>query len=106
GLQTPVWTKFGALPNVIVTDLHYIAPDAAHSGQGDVLLAGTLGRGAWTVPNASALFAIQSSLIITGSSSNHDIKLARNATNPLLLDVLVNGVRPSNLPKEIPISSL
>ena len=36
------WTQFGqGLPNVAVTDLDYVAASA------DLLLAGTLGRGAW-----------------------------------------------------------
>jgi Ca2+-binding RTX toxin-like protein len=43
-----VWTEFGAtsLPNVAIWDLDYDAAD-------DVLLAGTMGRGAWIFANAS-----------------------------------------------------
>ena len=42
------WTELGTkLPNVPVWDLDYDTTD-------DVLLAGTLGRGAWTLSNASA----------------------------------------------------
>jgi hypothetical protein len=51
------WTPFGTgLPHALVTDLHYIPPVTLANGSpgGDVLLAGTLGRGAWTVANASA----------------------------------------------------
>ena len=45
------WAEVGAnLPNVLVFDLIYDQTD-------DVLLAGTLGRGAWTLPNASDLLA-------------------------------------------------
>jgi hypothetical protein len=40
-----VWRRFGTFPNVIVTDLHYDATD-------DTLVAGTYGRGAWTVAGA------------------------------------------------------
>lgn len=41
------WNEIGTnLPNVPVWDLDYDATD-------DVLLAGTLGRGAWTIPNVS-----------------------------------------------------
>ncbi|MCH9002287.1 MAG: exo-alpha-sialidase, partial [Planctomycetes bacterium] len=41
------WNELGTnLPNVPVWDLDYDATD-------DVLVAGTLGRGAWTIPNAS-----------------------------------------------------
>ena len=43
------WAEVGSnLPNVLVYDLIYNATD-------DILLAGTLGRGAWTFPNASTL---------------------------------------------------
>ena len=40
------------LPNALVYDLVY-------NQQDDVLVAGTLGRGAWTFPNASAILAGQ-----------------------------------------------
>jgi hypothetical protein len=44
-----VWSKFGnGLPHVVVTDLRYYRPS-------DLLVAGTYGRGAWTVSNASRL---------------------------------------------------
>src|SRR5262249_13037134 len=50
-----VWTEFGAgLPNVLVTDLHYIPPAANPAQGGDILVAGTLGRGAWTLASAKA----------------------------------------------------
>jgi hypothetical protein len=42
------WVRFGSnLPHVLVTDLQYDRRD-------DVLVAGTLGRGAWTVPGVAA----------------------------------------------------
>jgi hypothetical protein len=48
---TPTWVQFGTqpagqLPTVVVDDLRYDATD-------NVLLAATLGRGAWTVPSLS-----------------------------------------------------
>ena len=46
----PTWTKFGGgLPNLIVHELNYDAKD-------NVLVAGTLGRGAWTAQNVKAEF--------------------------------------------------
>jgi hypothetical protein len=43
------WNKLGTgLPNVLVFDLDYDVAD-------DVLVAGTLGRGAWTIMNLKAL---------------------------------------------------
>ena len=47
GGPLPTWTVLGTgLPNVITTDLHYNKED-------DVLVAGTWGRGAWTLENTS-----------------------------------------------------
>ncbi len=47
------WMQFGdGLPNVLAYDLDYDATD-------DVLVAGTLGRGAWTLPNASTLLGAE-----------------------------------------------
>lgn len=44
------WTKFGAgLPNIVVHELNYDATD-------NVLVAGTMGRGAWTAQNVKAEF--------------------------------------------------
>lgn len=41
------WEEFGILlPNVLVRDIHYDRRD-------DILVAGTWGRGAWVIPNAS-----------------------------------------------------
>lgn len=46
---TPTWTQIGqGIPNVLVTDVHYNAAD-------DVLVVATLGRGIWTIPNASTI---------------------------------------------------
>jgi VCBS repeat-containing protein len=48
----PSWSKFGSnLPDVIVYDLEYDATD-------NVLVAGTMGRGAWQVNNATANLGI------------------------------------------------
>src|SRR5262249_17525696 len=50
------WTKFGSgLPNVLVKDLQFIDidPDSNPLNGSGLLLAGTLGRGAWTLPNVS-----------------------------------------------------
>ena len=47
---TGTWTKFGtSLPNVVVHELNYDAKD-------NVLVAATMGRGAWTVQNAKSEF--------------------------------------------------
>jgi hypothetical protein len=89
GDASPTWSKFGInLPNAPVTDLHYDVTN-------DVLLAGTLGRGAWTVPNASATILRPGILQIDGDTDfeneNDSTRLIRDANNPLLLDVFLNN---------------
>jgi autotransporter-associated beta strand protein len=77
----PHWRELGlGLPNVIVSDLEYNLAD-------DVLVAGTLGRGAWTISNASTVVANQAVLHIDGGILPDAISLVRNAGNPLVLDV-------------------
>lgn len=47
GVTPWLWEEFGILlPNVLVRDIHYDRTD-------DILIAGTWGRGAWTILNAS-----------------------------------------------------
>ncbi|HMF14029.1 MAG TPA: sialidase family protein, partial [Gemmataceae bacterium] len=73
---TPRWSELGrGLPNVLVTDLHYNDTDK-------VLLAATLGRGAWTLPIPPAGLREMSKLTITGSADADRILLERNANNP------------------------
>lgn len=55
------WTEFGDLPNAVTFDLEYNAAD-------DVLLAGTFGRGAWTVGSASTVLAVPGVLQIDGDT--------------------------------------
>ncbi len=53
------WAEVGGnLPNALVYDLQYDATD-------DVLVAGTLGRGAWTLSNASSLFDTNAPPVLT-----------------------------------------
>ncbi|MCU0874758.1 MAG: hypothetical protein MUE50_20705, partial [Pirellulaceae bacterium] len=85
-----LWAEFGGnLPNAPVNDIRYDAAD-------DVLLVGTFGRGAWTIGNASAVLPQNPVLNICGDEDqvNQDdvFRLVRNAGNPLLLDVFINGL--------------
>src|SRR5262249_43261569 len=88
------WTKVGnGLPNSITKDLHYDPTD-------NVLIAGTWGRGAWKVPNASAsLLAPGGVLQVDGDTDfageDDTIRLTLDANNPLLLDVFLNSVTPT-----------
>ncbi len=95
----PVWTVFGQfLPNANVRDLHYIPPNAGGPSKGDILLAGTDGRGAWTISNAAAALVspIGSELLVCGDEDfpdqNDAFLLVRDPVFPTSLDVYVNGV--------------
>jgi hypothetical protein len=87
--SSPVWTKLGlGLPNVLVKDIQYSPAD-------DVLVIGTWGRGAWTIPNASAAVRATGVLNINGDTDfageDDTIRLVREATNPFVLDVFLNN---------------
>jgi Ca2+-binding RTX toxin-like protein len=78
---TLTWTRFGTgLPNVQVRDLAYDAGD-------DVLVAGTLGRGAWKITGLSAFLGSPKVLVVTGTAADEVIKLVGNANSYQLLDV-------------------
>jgi hypothetical protein len=62
----PFWSKYGGvlgaeIPNVLVKDLHYYSSN-------DILVAGTYGRGAWVVPNASQTLSTIGVLQINGDT--------------------------------------
>ncbi len=77
--------SFGqGLPNIVVKDLEYDATD-------DVLIAGTLGRGAWTLTDVLDTLKTQSVLRITGTAGADEIVLKRQGDQPWLLDVFLSG---------------
>ncbi len=87
--QNGVWNQYGqGLPNILVQDVRYSATD-------DRLIAGTMGRGAWTVDNVSATIDAFGILQICGDEDypNQDdtFWLVLNQANPLLLDVFQNN---------------
>jgi hypothetical protein len=87
--SNPVWTRLGlGLPNVLVKDIQY-------SAAADVLVIGTWGRAAWTIPNASAAVRATGVLNINGDTDfageNDTIRLVREAANPFVLDVFLNN---------------
>ena len=81
-----LWSEYGTgLPNLIVTDLRYDTMD-------DLLLAGTLGRGAWVVENASETLGVDPVLRIEGHDTDPDqIRLVRDAIEPWMLDIRFDG---------------
>jgi hypothetical protein len=99
GVNPLSWSQFGTgLPDVQVNDIHYYAA-------GDVLVAGTYGRGAWALGNASR--SLTSAAILTINGDIHsvnilgvptplpgvadNVRLVRDAVNPSLVDVSQNG---------------
>jgi hypothetical protein len=83
--STFAWSQYGTgLPNSLVNDLHYV-PANSKTSYGDVLLAGTLGRGVWAVPNASITLAQPETLEVVANPGD-TIQLSLDATNPNLLD--------------------
>ncbi len=95
--EVPSWAEIGyGLPTVLIKDLHYIPKDATDPTKGDLLVVGTLGRGAWTLANASQYLGRGGKLSIAGDESpgmpDDRFLLVRDPVNPTLLDVFVNGV--------------
>ncbi len=88
----PEWSEMGLnLPNAPVNDLQYYPPS-----EGDVLAVGLFGRGVWKIESASQVVDDQGVLNVCGDENqvnqDDEILLVRDAGNPLLLDVFVNGV--------------
>ena len=85
---TARWTEFGTgLPNALLRDLQFDAGD-------DILVAGSWGRGAWTIPDVSLSIFTPGQLVIDGEllpDQDDDIRLVRREANTLLLDVYMDG---------------
>ncbi|MCY2927699.1 MAG: hypothetical protein NT031_20105, partial [Planctomycetota bacterium] len=80
-----VWTEYGkGMPNAVTTDLDYNATD-------DVLAAGTLGRGAWTVSSASLTLTGDPVLTVSGDDGPNVFRIVLNAGNPAFVDVFVDN---------------
>src|SRR5262249_33209272 len=93
-----VWTEYGQfMPNAVTDELNFVNDDPdnnAANGTG-VLIAGTFGRGAWEIQNATSTLTVPGVLPITGDEDfvgeDDTIILVRDAANPSLLDVFLNG---------------
>lgn len=89
---TSEWFQFGrGMPTVSVIDLHYDRTD-------DILLAGTYGRGVWTVSGVKNIAGIVPALNITGTSTNDTVRINVDPINPYLLDVQLNTTAPVKVP--------
>jgi hypothetical protein len=93
------WSRYGGqlngagFPNVLVDDLHYIPVPQNPQNSGDILLAGTLGRGAWTAPQASLTLGKPDLVINADPGGPNVIRLVLDGaiTNPPFLDVFQNN---------------
>lgn len=93
-----VWSEYGQfLPNAITFDLDFVADDPdnnAADGTG-VLVAGTFGRGAWKVEDASSTLTVTGVLQIFGdedfAGQDDTIALIVDPNNSSLLNVSLNG---------------
>ncbi|MDX1431795.1 MAG: LEPR-XLL domain-containing protein, partial [Gammaproteobacteria bacterium] len=98
------WTEYGSgIPNTLVTDIDRIG------GADDLLLLGTLGRGAWTVGDASATIGETAALTLSGGPGDNVFYLERNAASPWLLDVfqyLDTETKPATPSLSVPFASL
>ncbi|MDX1964635.1 MAG: hypothetical protein SFX18_15905 [Pirellulales bacterium] len=73
------WTEYGNnMPNTIVQDLQVY---------GDTIVAGTYGRGAWTIADVSASLPNGASLTVTGNGGNNTMFLQLQPDNPNRLQV-------------------
>lgn len=81
---TPQWTLFGlGIPHVIVQDMEFAQDDPdGNAGNGaGVLVAGTFGRGAWSISNASASIGVNGVLTVTGNAAANAMELRVDPAN-------------------------
>ncbi len=93
----PLWTELGIdLPNAIVKSISYTPAMMFREANGDlrpigdVLVAGTLGRGAFKIPNASAAIREEVVLEIEAEDDTRAIRIQVNGDNPLMVDVYLD----------------
>jgi hypothetical protein len=89
-----IWTQFGdGLANAPVRDLEF--SDLAGTAN-DLLLAGTQGRGVWTLQGGlTATAATGSTLTVNGTSGVDAFTVRLSNANPDLLEILVNSATPT-----------
>jgi hypothetical protein len=94
---SPSWNRLGAMdsldmPNGVVASLHFDPMD-------NVLIAGTFGRGAWKLKDATTAVATGNTMQIVGnneSANNYEFQRAPNSST--MLRVFVNSGSPTLIP--------
>jgi photosystem II stability/assembly factor-like uncharacterized protein len=95
----PSWHLFGiGLPNVLVTDVHFI-PNS------HLLVAGTFGRGVWSMANADAALTADDPVLLAVADAGTNVTVSRDADNPSLVRVVV-GTGPSSLTGAWPLAGV
>ncbi|MBW1870781.1 MAG: hypothetical protein JRJ19_01880, partial [Deltaproteobacteria bacterium] len=98
------WTEYGSgLPNSMVTVIERVGE------ADDLLLVGTLGRGAWTLPNVSNTLNVPGSVLLIGSEAKDVFYLVLNERQPWMLDVFqyqVGETKPDNPTLSVPFASV
>jgi hypothetical protein len=88
GSGNPCWHLFGqGLPNVVIPDLHY-------NSQWDELVAGTLGRGVWTINQSPGTLLLQGATLqinADDTSGKNTVQLRVDPFNNNYLQVNVNN---------------
>ena len=97
------WHEYGVMPNVYVSDIHYYPARSTANGMlGDLLLAGTVGRGTWSLSNVSQSISVSGALQISGDAGSADVITLRRDADTDALDLFVN----SSVPVVVPVSAI
>jgi hypothetical protein len=91
-----------ALPNMTVTAMRWYASN-------DVLVVGTMGRGAYSIRGAAAALQSTPTLVVNGGSGDDVIELERTVANPWRLDVYeyaFGSTKPSTPTQRYHLSSI
>src|SRR5207237_4358476 len=110
-IGTGPWSEFGVgLPNLLVTDVDFVTGTRNSHAQFDsVLVAATLGRGAWTIPDAGRLLNVPATVVVTGTSANETFYLERDLAQPWIANIFLyptGSSKPTSPAYRIPFASL
>jgi hypothetical protein len=85
GCADATWTEYGRLlPNVMVQDVRVNLDDVDANAANGIgrLIAGTMGRGAWTIDNISATIGMAGVVTVTGDGNANNMFLQQDLANP------------------------
>jgi hypothetical protein len=84
GNPANTWSVYGVMPNTLVHTLVFLGidPDGNSANGTGLLVAGTLGRGAWTLPNVTATISQPENLTVTGDANANSMDIHSDPANP------------------------